>query len=59
MTPEQNDLREAQMSDDISLIELLKLLAGCTGDEAIDIVSKFQSGALSIEGIDVDEAQDE
>ena len=46
------------MTENISLMDLLKLLAGCTGDQAIDIVSKFQSGALTVEGIDVDESQE-
>lgn len=43
------------MSKDMSLREFLELLSGCSGDEAIDIISKFQSGAITVEGISADE----
>lgn len=39
------------MREDINLLEFLKILSACSGDEAIEIVSKFQSGAITISGI--------
>ncbi len=47
------------MSKDIKLREFLAKLAICSGDEAIAIISDFQSGALSIEGIHAHEVEDE
>jgi len=43
------------MSEDLSLREFLEVLAGCSGDEAIDVVAKFQVGAITVEGISADE----
>lgn len=43
------------MSDDMKLNELLTFLRDCSGDEAIDLINRFQSGALTIEGISADE----
>jgi hypothetical protein len=39
------------MSDNMTLNEFLEKLSGCNGDEAIGLVSKFQSGGLTVEGI--------
>ena len=37
------------MSENMTLNEFLEFIANCDGDEAIDIVTKFQSGGLTIE----------
>jgi len=39
------------MGENMSLKEFLTLLSDCSGDEAIELVSRFQSGALLIESI--------
>ena len=44
------------MMSDFSLMRFLAELAECSGDEAIDLISKFQSGAITVEGISADEA---
>lgn len=41
--------------NDMSLVEFLRLLATASGDECIEIVSRFQSGALTVEGIAAEE----
>jgi len=43
------------MGENLTLIEFLKKLATCDGNEAIDLVSKFQSGGLTIENINVED----
>ena len=43
------------MGENLTLIEFLKKLATCVGGEAIDLISKFQSGGLTIEDINVDD----
>lgn len=44
--------------DNLSLYEFLKLLAIADGGEAIELISKFQSGGLCIEGISVGDVED-
>jgi len=43
------------MSEDLSLREFLEVLSNCSGDEAVDIISKYQSGAITVEGISADD----
>ena len=43
------------MIEEMSLEELLTKLAICSGDEAIDLVTQFQSGGLLIEGMGVED----
>lgn len=40
----------------MTLKEFLAALATASGDECIDLISDFQSGALTVEGISADEA---
>jgi hypothetical protein len=47
------------MGEDLTLREFLKALSNCTGDEAIDLIGLFQSSGLSVEGIFVDDLNDE
>lgn len=35
----------------LTLIEFLKLLSTADGDTALELVSKFQSGAIIVEGV--------
>lgn len=37
------------MPENMKLNEFLEFIATCNGDEAIDIITKFQSGGLTIE----------
>lgn len=37
------------MPENMTLNEFLEFISSCSGDEAIELVSKFQSGALTIE----------
>jgi hypothetical protein len=46
------------MGEDISLMEFLNRLSICSGDEAIGIITNFQCGALTVEGVDVNEAEE-
>jgi len=39
------------MREDMTLSDFLKKLSECSGDEALEIISQFQSGGLSVEGI--------
>ena len=39
------------MPDNMTLNEFLKFISTCSGDEAIDIISNFQSGGLTIENL--------
>ena len=39
----------------MTLNEFLKALSNCTGDEGIDLITKFQNGALYVEGIGVED----
>lgn len=39
------------MQDNMTLNEFLEKLSNCTGDEAIELISNFQSGGLTVEGI--------
>jgi len=41
--------------NNLTLKEFLKLLADADGGEAIELISKFQSGGLCIEGLSVDD----
>ena len=41
---------------DFSLMRFLAELAECSGDEAIDLISNFQSGSITVEGISAEEA---
>ena len=43
------------MTKDYSLIEFLEYIAKCNGDEALNIITKFQCGAISIEDISIDD----
>ena len=36
---------------DMTLQEFLKILSECSGDEALDLVNRFQCGSLTVEGI--------
>jgi len=49
-----NNFRSNQMKD-MTLMEFLRFLSKCSGDEAIEIISKFQSGAITVAGISADE----
>jgi hypothetical protein len=44
---------------DITFYEFLKKLSVCSGDEAIELISKFQSGALIIGGIGIEDFDDD
>ena len=39
----------------MTLNDFLRALATATGDEAIELVSMFQSGGLTVEGIGVED----
>lgn len=39
------------MPDNMTLSEFLKFISDCDGGEAIEIISKFQSGGLLIENL--------
>lgn len=39
------------MNENMTLNEFLKLLSKCSGDDAIEVISRFQAGALTVEGI--------
>lgn len=43
------------MPDNMTLSEFLKFISDCSGDEAIGIISKFQSGGLLIENLGVED----
>ena len=43
------------MSKNMTLREFLRFLSNCSGDDAIEIISKFQSGELTVAGISADE----
>jgi hypothetical protein len=47
------------MIEDMTLKEFLKFISTCSGDEAIDIITKFQSGALMIEDMTVEDFDEE
>ena len=47
------------MGENLTLIEFLKALSDCSGDEAIDLISLFQSNGLSVEGIFADDLESE
>ena len=40
---------------DMTLNDFLCALATATGDEAIELVDRFQSGSLTVEGIGVED----
>lgn len=42
--------------NDYSLMRFLEELAECSGDEAMELISKFQSGLITVEGISSEEA---
>lgn len=44
--------------DNLSLHEFLKFLATADGGEAIELISRFQSGGLCIEGLSVGDVED-
>jgi hypothetical protein len=39
------------MGPNMTLTELLEFLSHCTGDEALELIGEFQSGTMSIEGV--------
>lgn len=41
--------------NNLTLVEFLKLLSEADGGEAIELISKFQSGGLCVEGLSVDD----
>jgi len=41
------------MQENIRLIDFLRKISKCNGDEAIELVSKFQNSELTIEGLGV------
>lgn len=43
------------MDKNISLNELLEFMSNCSGDEALDLINRFQQGALTIENIGVED----
>jgi len=47
------------MTKNITLMEFLRFISACNGDEGIEIISQFQSGAITIEGIDVADVNDD
>jgi hypothetical protein len=42
----------------LTLEEFLELLSSASGDQGIDLISSFQSGALDIEGYTVEDFED-
>ena len=47
------------MIKNFTLLDFLKYISDCNGDEALEIITKFQLGAISIENINVRELLDE
>lgn len=43
------------MTKNTTLIEFLLFLSNCSGDDAIDLINKFQSGEISIAGFSVND----
>lgn len=43
------------MPENMTLNDFLKFISTCSGDEAIEIISNFQSGGLLIENIGVED----
>lgn len=43
------------MAENITFYEFLRQLANCSGDEGLELISKFQSGGLTIEGLGVED----
>jgi hypothetical protein len=41
---------------DFRLMRFLAELADASGDDALDLISEFQSGAITVEGISAEEA---
>ena len=41
--------------EDMKLEEFLKLLSNSDGDKTIEIISNFQAGGLTVEGIGVED----
>lgn len=50
-----NFIFEVFMSKNMTLMEFLRFLSNCSGDEAIEMISKFQSGAVTVAGVSSDE----
>lgn len=43
------------MPKNMTLMQFLRFLSNCSGDDAIEIISKFQSGAITVAGVSADE----
>ena len=43
------------MTENMKLDEFLEFIASCSGDEGIDLITKFQNGALTIDNIGVED----
>jgi len=43
------------MREDMTLKEFLKRLSNCSGDEALELISRFQSGGFTVEGLGVED----
>ena len=43
------------MTNNMTLMEFLRFLSDCNGDEAMEIISKFQSGSLTVAGVGVED----
>jgi len=43
------------MIPDMTITKFLTILAECSGDEAIDLISKFQACAFYVDGVSADE----
>ena len=46
------------MIPDMTMTKFLTILASCSGDEALDLINKFQSGAFYVDGVSADELMD-
>ena len=47
------------MIEEITLEEFLRFLSVATGDQAIDIIHRFQRGGLIIEGMGIEDFEEE
>lgn len=45
--------------ENLTINQFLKILATADGGDAIDLISKFQSGALCVEGISASDFDDD
>lgn len=48
MVSHQNTTGDREMGERMTVSEFLGFLKGCSGDEAMDLIEKYQSGSLII-----------